>query len=193
MGRNYMSILWKNEVIKKLGIKKYDLSNREWILLLLGVDGKQPIIHEYTFHVIFFIYSISPFNVKPVLVSVFSDNIHKTLYDLIDEGLVVKKYGFDNYSSKEIFELTFRGKREVDKILGIVHNRWILIDNIVLKKGSTIIDELTSLKRTYNDREAKIMLKLLLNHLKSDSSSLLLKFNEDELKYLRKIIEKITL
>ncbi|RLE60528.1 MAG: hypothetical protein DRJ35_03050 [Thermoprotei archaeon] len=186
-----MSYDWKHEIIDRMEMKLCEISRREWILLLLGVDGGQPIVNEYTFHVIFYIYSFSPFDVKPLIATVFSKDIHNTIRELINDGIVERRYSYDAHGSKEVYSLSIIGEKTVEKLISRVKKSWVLINNIVVRKGETILDELVSLKRTYNDRDPKTILKLLLNYIKSESSSINLRFEEDELRYLKKIAENI--
>lgn len=185
-----MRLEWKEKIYEKLGIKVNSIDRRQWLLLLLGVDGNQPIVNEYTFHTIFFIYSISPFDVKPLFVVPFSIEIHKTLEELVSQGYINKKYSFDNYRRKEIYRLTYKGRIEANKILSKINDSWVCINDIVLKKGTAIINELISLKRTYNDRELKTILKLMIKYINTDSTSLPLKFSEEELIYLKRILDR---
>lgn len=178
---------WKKIVVRQLGLSLLDLKPEDWIVLLLAADGYSPISGEESMHTCFFLYSLCPFNFKTLLITVYSSDLHRALSNLIERGIVKRSMEYVDGDFREVFKLTDDGRVLADSLKLKLSRSWVFVNNIVLRRGDSIMEELASLKRTYNERKPSTLLKLILNNVESSESILELRLSEDEVDYLKKV------
>ena len=183
-----MEIGWKSEVLRKMGIEWITLSRDEWIILLLGLDGRAPIVGEHVFHTVFFLYPFSPFDVKPLFLTPFSPEIFALLRRLGEEGIIEKGAEIVRGEFVDIYSLTDRGLSRYRDITRRGKNRWVLLKGFVAKPFTQVAEELEALKRTYNGRSPKSILKVLLSKARSEDPVLMAQLGERSVEFLRLLI-----
>jgi len=179
---------WKREVLEKMGIEWVELSDREWLILLLGIDGKSPIVGEHVFHTIFFLYPLSPFDVKPLFVVPYSPDIAKLIAELRKQGVVERRLEVVKNELVDVYSLTTQGATQFAELLRKLRGRWVLLDGLVAKPAERLIEELEALKRTYNGKSPKSILRLLLNKVRSEDTVVTARIGKDAVEYLKTLI-----
>ena len=181
---------WKREVLDKAGIDWVELDEREWIILLLGLDGQAPIIGEHVFHVIFFLYPLAPFDVRPLFLTPFSPRVRKALTSLIRDGLIQRELEVVKGSLVDTYSLTRYGREAYAKLMRKVEGKWLLLSKFVVKPSKTVLEDLESLKRTYNGRTPKSLLRAILSKVRGDNAILTARLGEEALDYLRYLLRQ---
>lgn len=179
---------WKKSVLERTGIEYVILSDEEWITLLAGADSSTPILGEYTFHYIFFLYPFSPFNFKTLLVAPYSEQLDKCLKRMVDGGILTKEIKAVDAMIAEAFKLSPRGSSVYRNLKSRIYRKQILINNYVLRPAVNVLNELESLKKTYNGRELLKLLTLIIAKIKSSDIALELHLKKHEMQYLKRII-----
>ncbi len=179
---------WKESVLKKTGLEYITLTEEEWILLLAGADASSPILGEYTFHYIFFLYPFSPFNFKALLITPYSEQLDKCLKRMIEGGILVKEIKVVNTMVTEAYKLSLRGSTAYRNLKNRIYKKHILINDHLVRPVANILNELESLKKTYNGKELLKLLTLTIAKVKSGDLALELHLKEHEIQYLKRII-----
>lgn len=179
---------WKESVLKKAGLEYITLTEEEWILLLAGADASSPILGEYTFHYIFFLYPFSPFNFKTLLITPYSEQLDKCLKRMIEGGILVKEIKVVNTMVTEAYKLSLRGSTVYRSLKNRIYKKHILINDYLVRPVANVLNELESLKKTYNGRELLKLLTLTVAKVKSGDLALELHLKEHEIQYLKRII-----
>ena len=179
---------WKESVLKKTGLEYITLTEEEWILLLAGADASSPILGEYTFHYIFFLYPFSPFNFKALLITPYSEQLDKCLKRMIEGGILVKEIKVVNTMVTEAYKLSLRGSTAYRNLKNRIYKKHILINDHLVRPVANILNELESLKKTYNGKELLKLLTLTIAKVKSGDLALELHLKEHEMQYLKRII-----
>ena len=179
---------WKESVLKKTGLEYITLTEEEWILLLAGADASSPILGEYTFHYIFFLYPFSPFNFKALLITPYSEQLDKCLKRMIEGGILVKEIKGVNTMVTEAYKLSLRGSTAYRNLKNRIYKKHILINDHLVRPVANILNELESLKKTYNGKELLKLLTLTIAKVKSGDLALELHLKEHEIQYLKRII-----
>ncbi len=178
---------WKLETLIDMEMSCLELCEEEWVILLLAVDGFSPIIGEEVFHTCFFLYPYVSFNFKPLLLSVYAQEISEALDRLREKGLLKLDFDYSGLTLKEVFKLTNEGRIIAERVIKRVKKGWIVFKDVLIRKGSKVIEDLTALKKTYNGRGPAELLRLMLNQLNSTSNIFTVRLNSKELSYLKKI------
>jgi len=178
---------WKEEVLREMDISWIKLAARDWALLLLYTDGQKPVKGEESFHVALFMMRSPPLSFKPLLLSVFSPELHEAIKGLVDEGLVKRDYIYERGKLIEVYTLSPRGVQEASRLVEKLRSSWVLVGGLVAREGSKVISEVEALKKTYNGRGVATCLKLMLDKLDSPDNVLDAWFEPSEIEYLKKL------
>ena len=178
---------WKRELLKSMELKPLRLRPRDWVTLMLYVDGRRPVKGEESFHVGLFMMECPPLSFKPLLLSVFSPELHEALEELVSEGLVKRDYEYEKGKLVETYKLSTRGLYEAEKLMERVRSSWVIVGDLVARRGDRVISELEALKKTYNGRALTEYLKLILDKLESPDSGLDAWLGKREIEFLKKL------
>ena len=180
---------WKRGVLGKLGLDCMELTPEDWVLALLYVDGKSRLMGEASLHTIFFLYPYPSFKFTTLLVTVYSEELHRVLNDLINRGLVRKKIEYINGRLVDTYFLTERGSAAAAGLVNEMTRRWVMLDGFIVREGRRILEELESLKRTYNGRSPRMLLKVILDKIRNEEPAMGLRLEEGALTYLKALIQ----
>lgn len=178
---------WKLETLRNMEINCLELSEEEWVILLLAVDGFSPIVGEEVFHTCFFLYPYTSFNFKPLLLSVYAQEISEAIDRLKEKGLLKLDFDYSGIALREVFKLTNEGRTVAEKIIKSVKKGWIIFRHVLIRKGNKVVEDLTALKKTYNGRGPAELLRLMLSQLNSTNNIFTVRLNNKELSYLKKV------
>ncbi|MEM0042795.1 MAG: hypothetical protein QXF46_01925 [Thermofilaceae archaeon] len=178
---------WKRDVLSAMGLSLVSLSAKDWVLLILHVGGQSPIKGEEILHTIFFMMQYPPFNFRPLILSVYSNELHHAIEELTEMGLVKREYAFEKGRAVEVLALTEKGAFEASKLAEKVGESWISIGGVMVREGSKVLSELEAMKKTYNGRDITELLKLFLDRIDDPESTFDLWFTRDEIEYLKKV------
>lgn len=179
---------WKKSVLEKAGLQYITLTGEEWVLLLAGADSSSPILGEYTFHFIFFLYPFSPFNFKTLLIAPYSEQLDKCLKRMLDGGILIKEIKVVNTMVTEAYKLSLKGNTVYRNLKNKIYKKQVLINNHIVRPVANVLNELESLKKTYNGRELFKLLKLLIAKVKNNDFALELRLQDHEIQYLKRVI-----
>lgn len=182
-----MSEGWKEEALGEMDIPWVELAARDWALLFLYTDGQKPVKGEESFHVALFMMRSPPLSFKPLLLSVFSRELHDAIKGLVNEGLVKRDYVYERGRLVEVYTLSPRGAQEASRLLEKLRSSWVLVGGLVAREGSKVVSEVEALKKTYNGRGVTACLKLMLDKLDSPDNVLDAWFEPSEVEYLKKL------
>ncbi|MEM0024022.1 MAG: hypothetical protein QXG48_04070 [Thermofilaceae archaeon] len=182
---------WKRDVLNSMGLSLVNLGAKDWVLLILHVGGQSPIKGEEILHTIFFMMQYPPFNFKPLILSVYSNELHQAIEELTEKGLVKREYVFDKGKAVEVLTLTEKGTFEAFKLAEKVEENWIAIGEVMVREGSKVLSELEAMKKTYNGRDITELLKLFLDRIDNPESTFDLWFTKDEIEYMKKVYRSL--
>lgn len=186
-----LTMEWKKEILNSMGLSLININAKDWVLLILQVNGQSPIRGEEILHTIFFMMQYPPFNFKPLILSVYSEEVHQALEELTERGLVKREFSFDKGRAVEVLTLTEKGASEAARLAEKVREKWIVVGNIIVREGSKILSELETMKKTYNGRDITELLKLFLDRIDNPESIFDLWFSKDEIEYMKKIYRSL--
>ena len=176
---------WKINILKNIGIDNIlRLSKEDWVLLALYVDGNKPVSSVEVLHFMFFFYTFSPFNYKFLLFSPFSEELHKAVENVIEKGYAIYRTRFESGRILKSIELTQRGKERARKIVKSIFSSWVLVREVIVRLGREVIEELESLKKTYNDRTLPSLLKLLAMRVEAEGTMYNANLSDEEKNFL---------
>jgi len=178
---------WKESVLDQLGVNWIRLSPEEWLLLFHAVDGRKPVKGIATHHIAFLMTRQPVFKYKPLLLGVYSPEIHSALNNMLSKGLVKREYSYENRRLIETYSLTQSGEAAARRILEKIKGSWILIGDMVLREGSRVLSELEAVKKTYNGRGIHSSLQLILDKLETVEGLPNLNLTPEETEYIKKL------
>lgn len=178
---------WKKEVLSEIGVRPINPTPRDWVLLLLHAGDRSPLRGEESLHITFFMMQYPPFNFKPLILSVYSSELHKALEELMAEGLVERSYSFERGRSVELLILTAKGAAEAASLAERVKGSWVVVGEVMIREGTEVLSELEALKKTYNGKEIADWMKLFLERIERADTTFDLWFAKDEMEYMKRL------
>jgi len=164
----------------------------ELLLLLFTLDNNRPIKGLLRLHYICFLYHYFGFKFIFGPCGPYSVELMETLKSLIDNGLVRVYISLDPKGNLvKTFSLTDQGRRVAATTLDRVRRHNVLLENVVVRRGSEVVSEIEAIKRTYHDKPLTFILLRILRLMRKEWPYWI-EVDERVKEYIGDIIEEIS-
>ncbi len=141
---------WKNEVLSQMGVGSVlELSLGDAILLLLYLGG-EPIYGVEALHTVLFLYPYFDSGEELLLLAPYSRKVDRLLAEMEREGLVERRVEYRGDRVVTAFLLTGRGRERAKSLASRIRRSFVLLRGFAARRGFQVLEELESLKHTYN-------------------------------------------
>jgi len=150
-------------------IKYIHPKKEELLLLLLALDNNKPIKGILRLHYMCFLYHYFGFKFVFGPCGPYSIELMDALKKLIDNGLVRVYISLGLRGNLvKTFSLTDYGRRIAAATLDRIRRHNILLENVVIRKGSEVVSEIEAIKKTYYDKSLTFILLRILQLVKKE-------------------------
>jgi len=144
-------------------------TKEELLLVLLALDNYRPIKGVLRLQFMCFMYHYFGFKFVFGPCGPYSLELMESLQRLISEGLVKVYVSLDSGGSVvKTFSLTDRGRRVAAAALDRIRSNNVLLEGVVVRRGSDVVSEMEAIKRTYYDKPPTFMLLRILRMIKDE-------------------------
>lgn len=141
----------------------------ELLLLLLTLNNNKPIKGILRLHYMCFLYHYFGFKFIFGPCGPYSIELMNMLKNLINNGLVRVYIALDSKGNLvKTFSLTDYGRRVAAATLDRIRRHNVLLEDVVVRKGSEVVSEIEAIKKTYYNKPLTFILLRILQLIKRE-------------------------
>jgi len=171
-----------------------EVGSEEWPLVLLALDNYSPIRGTARFHMICCLYHYLGYKYEGLICGPFSYELDNALRRLNEEYLIRIRMGINSFRTPvKVYELTEAGKIRANRIIAKIRRNNILLEKIVIRRGSEVLSELEAIKKTYKDKPLLFILNRILKLYEGESYPYWIKVSKGDVKsYIKNVRDEVT-